>query len=73
MKLVDFGRAALAGETGGAVGTPGCAAPEQYAGEVPDERTDVYGVGAVLYFLRTGEYAPTGEAPAPPPRAGGGA
>ena len=72
VKLVDFGRAALAGETGGAVGTPGCAAPEQYAGEVPDERTDVYGVGAVLYFLRTGEYAPTGEAPAPPPRAGGG-
>ena len=60
VKLVDFGRAALAGETGGAVGTPGCAAPEQYAGEVPDERTDVYGVGAVLYFLRTGSMPPRG-------------
>ena len=55
VKLVDFGLAAFPGEEGGAAGTPGFAAPEQYAGELPDERTDIYGIGAVLYFLCEGE------------------
>ncbi|HIZ78177.1 MAG TPA: serine/threonine protein kinase [Candidatus Lachnoclostridium stercorigallinarum] len=56
VKLVDFGQAAFFGESGEAAGTPGCAAPEQYAGEQPDERTDIYGIGAVLYFLCEGRY-----------------
>ena len=60
VKLVDFGRAAFFGEDSEAAGTPGCAAPEQYAGEQPDERTDIYGIGAVLYFLCEGRYLPPG-------------
>ena len=63
VKLVDFGRAAFFGESGGVAGTPGCAAPEQYAGEEPDERTDIYGIGAVLYFLSEGRYLPPGPSP----------
>lgn len=57
IKLVDFGCAAFLKEGNSSCvgcGTPGFAAPEQYAGKTPDERTDIYGIGAVLYFLWTG-------------------
>lgn len=51
--LVDFGNAAKKGEQGTQKhfhGTLGYAAPEQYYGEA-EERSDIYGVGAILYFL----------------------
>lgn len=56
--LIDFG-AALRGHPGIApercCGTPGFAAPEQYLkGHYLDVRTDLYGAGAVLYFLLYG-------------------
>lgn len=57
LKLVDFGRAVRADEAGKLTkryGTAGFAAPEQYTREDLDERTDLYAIGAVLYFMCTG-------------------
>ena len=68
IKVLDFGLAklaraerhaahshgpALTGE-GWAVGTPKWASPEVVSGNEADPRSDVYGLGTVLYFLLTG-------------------
>ncbi|MFR1833276.1 MAG: serine/threonine protein kinase [Lachnospiraceae bacterium] len=58
VKLVDFGNAdymTQANETSVRFGTPGCAAPEQYTGEPLDERTDIYAIGVLLFYLATGK------------------
>ncbi len=66
--LIDLGLAKLYARGTRTIGaalafTPGYAPPEQYqASGATDARTDVYGLGATLYFLLTG-YQPT-EAPA---------
>jgi hypothetical protein len=66
--LIDLGLAKLYSQGTQTIGaalafTPGYAPPEQYqASGRTDQRTDVYGLGATLFFLLTG-YQPT-EAPA---------
>ncbi|WP_051317998.1 serine/threonine protein kinase [Cohnella thermotolerans] len=56
--LVDFGIARLYRKDASAdtlrLGTPGFAAPEQLRGEQSDARTDLYGLGALAYYLLTG-------------------
>jgi hypothetical protein len=60
VKVGDFGlsRSVVAAShltrTGGFVGTPLFASPEQLKGERLDARTDVYSVAATLYYLLTG-------------------
>lgn len=62
-KLLDFGlvqETGLEGPadrltlTGTVVGSPPFMSPEQGAGKALDLRTDIYGVGAVAYYLLTG-------------------
>jgi hypothetical protein len=57
--LIDFGSAALVGAGGVQAaperyGTPGYAAPEQYRAS-PALASDIYGLGATLYHLLTGD------------------
>ena len=55
MKLVDFGLAELAGESMQdenpefVLGTPAYISPEQLRGLPPTDRSDQYGLGAVIY------------------------
>lgn len=58
IKLIDFGTCRQQGTQDTvqlSMGTPGYAAPEQYVGVSDSEKTDVYGVGAVLYYMLTGQ------------------
>jgi serine/threonine-protein kinase len=60
LKVIDFGIAKVAAadakmtDTGWVLGTPAYMSPEVATGEVADARSDVYALGAVLYFLLCG-------------------
>jgi serine/threonine-protein kinase len=62
-QVLDFGLAYLEEESGLQrlsisgipMGTPAYMAPEQAAGRRPDQRTDVWGLGGILYFALLGE------------------
>jgi hypothetical protein len=56
-KLIDFGAMAPVGPTKLLVGTPPCCAPESVHLQSLDGRTDLFGLGATLYFLLVGQHA----------------
>jgi serine/threonine-protein kinase len=68
--LIDFG---IAGKSGSsrltfgrfseAMGTPDYVAPEQAKGKRGDHRTDIYGLGVILYEMVTGQMPFEGETP----------
>lgn len=63
VKLIDFDHAACIADANAEeqrYGTAGCAAPEQYSGETLDTRTDIYAIGALLYYFGTGYYPDRG-------------
>jgi serine/threonine protein kinase len=63
VKVLDFGIARALRGSGASVtlhGTVAYAAPEVLAGEQGDQRVDIYGLGAVLYELLTGQPPFTG-------------
>lgn len=74
VKVINFGVAKALAETpdarlltqGGFVGTPAFASPEQFSGAPVDVRSDIYSLGATLWYLLTG-HLPFGD------RAGGSA
>ena len=57
VKLIDFGIARVFKESSScdtvAVGTPGFAPPEQYGKRQTDARSDIYSLGATLYYMLT--------------------
>ncbi len=68
LKLTDFGIADMMDThsmtaTGQILGSPGHMAPEQIEGKDTDQRTDLFSLGTVLYYLATGRLPFTGRNP----------
>jgi serine/threonine protein kinase/cytoskeletal protein RodZ len=58
-KIADFGIARMEGpeltQEGASIGTPSYMSPEQFRGGAIDGRTDIFSLGAVLYWMCTGQ------------------
>jgi hypothetical protein len=57
LKLIDFGTLVPFGKRGDVAGTPPFIAPEAVHGRELDQRTDLYSMGALGYYLLTGRHA----------------
>jgi hypothetical protein len=57
IKLIDFGTLAAFGKSGDVAGTAPFVAPEALRGGELDQRTDLYSLGALGYWLLTGMHA----------------
>ncbi len=72
VKLIDFGIARFfkdeQDEDTYVYGTPGYAAPEQYGTGQTDVRSDLFSLGATLYYCLTGEHPPQNPRDLPDPR-----
>lgn len=56
VRLIDFGAVCRKSDCESySLGTPGFAAPEQYDGGLPDEKTDIYAIGAILFYMAAGK------------------
>ncbi|MGH9790263.1 MAG: protein kinase domain-containing protein, partial [Candidatus Acidiferrales bacterium] len=64
-KVADFGIAKVSGiaitQTGGFLGTPAFMSPEQFSGGDIDARSDLFSLGAMLYWMFTGAQPFSGE------------
>jgi len=56
-KLIDFGAISPFGIAEDVIGTPLCMAPELLHSQPLDQRTDLYSLGIVAYWLLTGRHA----------------
>lgn len=65
VKIADFGVAKLSGSSltlsGQLLGTPAFMSPEQFTGSAVDGRSDLFSLGAILYWMCTGELPFSGE------------
>jgi tetratricopeptide (TPR) repeat protein len=57
VKLIDFGTLSAFGTTSDVAGTPPFLPPEALHGQALDQRSDLYALGALGYFLLTGVHA----------------
>jgi hypothetical protein len=56
-KLLDFGTLAAFGTSDVVAGTPPAVPPEAFGGAPLDQRTDLYSLGALAYWILTGRHA----------------
>jgi tRNA A-37 threonylcarbamoyl transferase component Bud32 len=56
-KLLDFGTLAAFGTSDVVAGTPPAVPPEAFSGAPLDQRTDLYSLGALAYWVLTGRHA----------------
>jgi hypothetical protein len=56
-KVLDFGALTAFGRPAAIVGTPPCVPPEALENAVLDQRADLYALGALAYWILTGQHA----------------